>query len=50
MKVYVLYYSSGYEGIEMVGVVDSESSAMQWVEAGPYHHSYTSFYINDVEF
>ncbi len=49
MKVYVLCYSSGYEGSEIVGVVDSEEAAMKWIEAGPYHHSYTSFYINDVE-
>lgn len=50
MKMYILYYYTGYEGIELVGVVDSKESAEAWVESDPYCNTYKEFYLNSVEF
>lgn len=50
MKMYVLYYPSGYEGVEIVGVVDNEESARAWVKSDPYCNKYEEFYLNNVEF
>lgn len=50
MKVYVLYYPTIYDGVVVVGVVDSEVLAKEWIEDDPDCNDYTEFYINNVEF
>lgn len=50
MKVYVLYYHTAHEGKIVVGAVDSEELAHDWVADDPDFNDYTEFYMNNVEF